>query len=144
MLQGCTVSSYSMCHPPGPKGPSPQSCFPTGRVPSSPGAWGYSHPGAGHAFQLAELHEIPASPFLQLVQVPLNGSTTLRRINLSPQFVSPPSQSLLTNSKLDWGTKGKAVFSNLNNNTTINNKLEMTWKQIKTEFPEKQLQNNCG
>lgn len=63
-----------------------------------------------------------SSPLFQLVpvHVPLNSTTSLWCISISSQFVSPPSPSLLTNSKLDWGTKGKAVFSNLNNNFTTN------------------------
>ena len=38
------------------------------------------------ALPLVEQHEAPVSPFLQLVQVPLNGSTTLWCIGPSSQF----------------------------------------------------------
>lgn len=59
------------------------------------------------------------------------------------RILSPLSQSVLTDSNLDQGTNGKAVFANLNNNNTTNDN-ETTRKQIKVEFLEKLLQNNCG
>ncbi|KAF1440525.1 Zinc finger RNA-binding protein, partial [Pygoscelis papua] len=40
------------------------------------------------ALPLVELHEIPIGPFLQPVEVPLDGSTTLWHISHSSQFVS--------------------------------------------------------
>ena len=43
-------------------------------------------PPQDFALPLVELHEVPASPFLQPVEVPLDGSTTLWPISQSSQF----------------------------------------------------------
>jgi len=65
----------------------------SGRSPAAraPGAQGCACPGAGHAFPVAELHEIPASPFLQLAQVPPHGSTTPGALTSPPLCITTAS-----------------------------------------------------
>lgn len=69
-------------------GSSPQSCFPVGWPPAGPGAWGSPSPAAGLCASpcSGELQEVPAGPFLQPVEVRLDGSTTLWGSSCSSQF----------------------------------------------------------
>lgn len=55
-------------------------------APVCTGAWGCSSLASGILF--IELHEVVLSLFLQLVKVPLDGSTTLRCISYSSQFIT--------------------------------------------------------
>ena len=54
--------------------------------PAYTGAWGCSSSDAELALPFAELSKVPACPFLQPVEVPLDGSTTLWCISHSSQF----------------------------------------------------------
>lgn len=65
--QCCSQSTWCL---PVSSGPFPSSCFPAGQPPAHTGAWGL-------AFPFVQLQEVLANPFLQPVQVSLNGSTIL-------------------------------------------------------------------
>ncbi|KAK4810954.1 hypothetical protein QYF61_013362, partial [Mycteria americana] len=120
LQQGHIAGSCSTWCPPGPPGPFLPSCFPAGRPPACVLVHGVIPPLVQDlALPLVELHEIPVSPILQLVKVPLDGSMTLWRISCSSQFgvickwlgvhSAPSSRSLMkmsnrTGSSIDpWG-----------------------------------------
>lgn len=78
-------SSSTWC-PPGPPGPSLQSCFPAGHPQRVLGLGAVPPPGQHLTCPLAEVREVPVSPFLQPVEVPLGGSAISCSLRYSSQF----------------------------------------------------------
>jgi len=78
-----------------PRGPFFQSCLQANGIPPHL---------QDHSLPVAELHEIPVSPFLQPIKVSLDGSVTLCCIShssfVSPEVYYPPSKSLMK--RLAW------------------------------------------
>jgi len=88
LLWRCVAGSWSAACPPGPQGPSLQRYLPAGwpsvymvleLIP-------LQSPRQDFAFPLIKLHEVPLEPVLQLVKVPLSGSTTMWCFSHSSQF----------------------------------------------------------
>ncbi|KAK4809169.1 hypothetical protein QYF61_006427 [Mycteria americana] len=65
------------------------------------------------ALLLVELHEVPLSLFLQPVEVPLDGSTTLWCISHPSQFLSSANVLRLTMSSITFSSQWKVPFFDL-------------------------------
>ena len=85
------------------------SCFPASPSLAYADAWACSSQGTG--LFLTELHEVPVSPFLQPIKVPLDGNTTPSISATPPSFGSSasllwvhsaPSTRSLNEDKQDW------------------------------------------
>lgn len=106
------ADSWSSWYPPGrlcpTPGPSLQSCFPVGQ-PQCVLVDGVIPPQVqDFTFSLVELHRITLCPFLQPVEVPLNGSVAISSISHSSQYhvwlcvVSALSSRFFMKVKLYW------------------------------------------
>ena len=85
-LRAHIAGSCPAVHPPVPPSPSLQGCSQSFHRPACIDTRGCRDPGAGLALGLVEPHEVHMGPFLDLVQVPLNGIPSLRCVNRTTQL----------------------------------------------------------